>query len=374
MLMRCFGQRIRANAWAVRRFVADRRVRGDSAMVALILRLPIALLRRAYCKIAQLLNGRGLGGTLNTRSFRRFQTDVVPATGGHFYVIVMPGTLHFLLPCLALIPSRVQVILLANGATAWERRTLEQHHPKLTLFALRTLPGSTLSHGDVITLLLKNNNAPFGILDHDLYVFDQTVYDQLNLDPEEFALALFSGRGRDREIPYPHTFFLYFDPQPIQRVMRQFRVDARIYRRAPSSLREPLSRLGLSQGQFPKEYLDYFDTLQLLFAATQATGRRWRVIRGTDKRGSVHVGGTSFSARGTKDASQLYIHLRFLEISPEHVRRHYSPLVAPFRAAAELRPRLCQSDQGRRLVEEVDALIERLTISKGDSSDPTASA
>ena len=112
-LMKYFGRRVRANLGAVRRFVADRSVRGDSAVAALTLRLPIALLRRAFLKIAQVLNGRVLCGPLNKKSLQQFQKDLLPAAGGHFYVIVMPGTLHFLLPCLALIPSRVPVILLA---------------------------------------------------------------------------------------------------------------------------------------------------------------------------------------------------------------------------------------------------------------------
>jgi len=368
--MKSLGQRFSANVHAVRRYVAKRRIRGDSLVVALILHFPRALARRAFLKIAQIVNGRVLAGLLNSRRLRRFHAEVVPASGGHFYVIVMPGTLHFLAPCLALIPSGIKVILVANGAAVWERRALEQSHPELALFTLRALPGSSLSHGDVITLLLKNNHAPFGILDHDLYVFDQTVYDQLILRPNEFALALFW--GREHGIAYPHTFFLYFDPQLIQRVMRKFRIDARIYRRAPSRLREPLSQLGLAHGHFPKVYLDYFDTLQLLFAAAQATGMRWRAINGTEKRGSVHVGSTSFSARGTKDAKQLYIHLKFLEISSADIRRHYAPLVAPFRAAAEVRPWLGESDQGRRLMEGVDALIKRLSVEVRSTSAPKA--
>jgi hypothetical protein len=370
--MKSLGQRVSANVRAIERYIANRRVRGDSLVVAVTLRLPTALVRRAYSKFAQFFNGRVLGNLLNGRRLRRFHADVVSASGGHFYVIVMPGTLHFLMQCLALIPRRIKVVLLANGAAAWERRALQHAHPELALFTLRTLPSSSVPHGDVITLLLRNNHAPFGILDHDLYVFDQSVYDQLSFRPNEFALALFWGRGRG--VPYPHTFFLYFDPQPIQRVMQRFRIDARIYRRAPSSLRRRLGELEFGRSHVTKEYLDYFDTLQLLFVAAQAAGLQWRVITGKENRGSVHVGSTSFSARGTKDAEQLYIHLKFLEISAADIRRRYAPLVAPFRAAAEVRPRLCESDRGRRLVQGVDALIKQLSVSDASTDAPMGGA
>ena len=66
-------------------------------------------------------------------------------------VIAMPHTLHFLLPCLALLQGHAPLVLLANGAKRWERSLLRQRFPEVPMFRLRTMPGSSLSHGDAAT-------------------------------------------------------------------------------------------------------------------------------------------------------------------------------------------------------------------------------
>lgn len=236
---------------------------------------------------------------------------------------------------------------------------LERLRPELPLLQLRTLPGSSLSHGDMITLLLRENRAPFGILDHDLYVFDQSIYDRLAFQPDEIALTLFWDKGRLSGRPYAHTFFLYFQTQLLNDLMDRFQIDARIVRRAPEALEKRLYEIGLFEGRFPKDYLDYFDTLQLLFAAAETEGYSWRPVERVSSQDAVHVGGTSFSAYGAKDMAQLYIHLSFLEISCAQIQRHYAPLVAPYQSAAELLEQLSDAKQ-RSIVKAVDALIERL--------------
>ena len=120
-----------------------------------------------------------------------------------------------------------------------------------------------------------------------------------------------------------------------------------------------LYEIGLFEGRFPKDYLDYFDTVQLLFAAAETEGYSWKPVERASSQDAVHLGGTSFSAYGAKDVAQLYIHLRFLEISCAEIQRHYAPLVAPYQSAAVLVEQL--SDAGQRsTAKAVDALIERL--------------
>ena len=333
--------------------------------------MPAAATRRGYAKLAKFANGRLLNVPLNSKRFQQFNSDHVPRMGGHFYVIVMPGTLHFLLPCLDRITNKVKVNLLINGASKWECQVLKNCYPKLPMFNLYSLPGSYLQHGDVITLLLKNNEKPFGILDHDLYVLDLAIFNQLTLQTDEIALVRFWEKGHLSGRPFPHTFFLYFNPKPLNDVMNRFGIDARIYRRSPKNLRKNLDDLGLFEGQFPKDYLDYFDTLQLLFSAAESLGLSWRPITTIEPSGAIHIGGTSFSAYGTKDVSQLYIHLSFLEISSRDIRQHYASLVTPFHSASQIRDRLYKTHEGRRLVDAVDSLIERLTQDVDDSSTDT---
>ena len=118
------------------------------------------------------------------------------AVGDAFYVIVMPGTLHFLLPCLALLPRHLKVVLLGNGASTWERHIVAHRFPALPYCPLATLPATSLMHGDVITLLLQNESANFGLIDHDCYVFDPRIFESLAPGPNDCLTAIYGGSAR----------------------------------------------------------------------------------------------------------------------------------------------------------------------------------
>jgi hypothetical protein len=75
----------------------------------------------------------------------------------------MPDTLHFLIPRLRLLPRSVNVLLIGNGACAWEREALAVAFPDYPCLVLGTLPGNSLAHRDVITLLLRANERHFGL-------------------------------------------------------------------------------------------------------------------------------------------------------------------------------------------------------------------
>ena len=168
------------------------RVRGYGLVPSMLLVLPRITLARAYRHVARRAN-RTLFDAANRRRLRRIAVALDGSSGDTFYVIVMPGTLHFLLPCLALLPDGLRVVLLGNGAAAWERRLVAQRYPAFRHCALATLPATSLAHGDVITLLLEVSTADFGLLDHDCYVFDPRIFAALAPGPNDCMTAIYGG-------------------------------------------------------------------------------------------------------------------------------------------------------------------------------------
>ncbi len=75
--------------------------------------------KRNWQKIAERVNAHLLNRLIDKRRFRHFQCRHAPP-GGHFYIIVVPGTLHFLQPALALLKGKINLLLIVNGLQAWE--------------------------------------------------------------------------------------------------------------------------------------------------------------------------------------------------------------------------------------------------------------
>jgi hypothetical protein len=335
--------------------------RGHSHFRALLVLLPEVIVRRGYTALAHRLNDIRIIHTDNHRAFEAFQRDHAPVGGGHFYLILMPGTLHFVLPCLSLLPAHMRVILIANGAAEWERRYLSRAFPQHPIFKLMTFPGSSLSHGTVLTLLLASNEHPFGVLDHDCYVFDASIFGDLEFGERDCLVAVFGNVGARVAIPYPETYFLYFNSKLLKPIMQRYGVDARAYRKLPPAARDPLATIGVRDGVYPKEYHNYFDTLHVLLLLALAEGLTVRFLQSVDADSIAHVGSTSSGVAHTKDLMHSYVQLRFLELLNDlRVRHLYRRRTHPFRASSEVRSRIRHSPEAVARMNSVEALMRRL--------------
>ena len=134
--------KLRANLWSLRVLFRRLRDRGHGRLGILLWRLPQAIALRGYRKAAYAINDRVLQRWITPARFDRFRARQGGRLGGHFYVIVMPRTLHFLLPCLRLIANDLRVVLLINGAYRWEADLLRSRWPNLPQFRVATLPNS----------------------------------------------------------------------------------------------------------------------------------------------------------------------------------------------------------------------------------------
>lgn len=352
-----FKSDVRRILWLVR--VMRRRGFALPAIVAV--HLPLVLAGRLYGRAARALNGRGPWQAVNRARFAAFQRRHADRLGGHYYAIVMPGTLHFLRPCLDRVPDDVVLFLVSNGARRWERARLQREYPHRPMVELATLPGSSLVHGDAIDLMLAHNDRDFGILDHDLYLFDPTIFDRARPGPGECAFALFAEVNRSTGRHYPETYFLHFNAGVMHALCSRYGVDARIWRVPPPRAAERLAAMGWAPRWLWKETQDYFDTLQLLFVLAQADGVPVRL--GDPDEAVVHVGGTSMGSPRTKDLDQLYIHRRFIDLADDaEIARRYRHKTTPWRSAEQIRERMDPRREEWRVADGVDRLIERLRV------------
>src|SRR2546421_4817789 len=140
------------------------RSKGFGRGITLWLLLRIAL-ARGHRKLARRLNANRLLDTVNAVRLHGAYPATSEPYDGYFCIIVMPGTLHFLIPCLTLLPQGLQVVLVANGARRWELAALRRRFPRYPICRLVALPWSSLSHGQVLTLLLHTAPRNFGVLD-----------------------------------------------------------------------------------------------------------------------------------------------------------------------------------------------------------------
>ena len=115
--------RLRSILRRLRLAMRPMRERGLGQAAVLLVHVPVATMLRAWRVMALQLNRAVNQYQFNRTRLTRF-LDALPASAlPRLVVIVMPSTLHFLLPCLALLQGRAQLILLGNGAHRWEHRT-----------------------------------------------------------------------------------------------------------------------------------------------------------------------------------------------------------------------------------------------------------
>lgn len=354
---------LRYYARRTRNAIRRMRARGYSPLVAVVFRFPQVLLMRGYRIVARGVNRSRIFRFLNLRSLRRLHAgDESHAAGGHFYVIVMPGMLHFLLPSLALLPPGLRVRLIANGAAGWERRTVARHFPHYPMCRLRGLPRTSLTHGDVITLLLETNSGNFGLLDHDCYVFDPAVFDDLAPGPGQCLTAVYGGVAARTGLPYPETYLLFLDATVLRDIARRYHVEARTYRAVPEHLRSVVERVGLGHGVYVKDHATFFDTLHLMLILAIAEGYESRFLQWVDDSSIAHLGGTSWKTPQTKERVECYVDWRFLELAHDDVvRRRYARRFRPFRSAAQLRAAMPMAPDVYARVLWLDGIVERLT-------------
>ena len=217
----------------------------------------------------------------------------------HFYVIAMPGKFRLLEPCLELIGDAVNIFIILNGVRGREADMIRRRFPHIPCFSLATPGASSMSHGDVINLLLYANRENFGLIDYDLYIYNRDIFDRLHLKKNEFVAGAYPLRNRRTGIIFRATHLLYLNTRAVKAVMKKYRIGAQIYTRIPARIQPALERMGLGYDNCLKDYLHFFDPLNLVFAMALFEGFAVRIIEMAE--GDMFHMGCNFTRRLLKD-------------------------------------------------------------------------
>ena len=224
--------------------------------------------------------GRRWLGPATARRFAGFAARHVEE--GTFFVIAVPRSLSLLEPCLKLVRERLPLALVVNGMEAAEEAALGRAFPEVQRFRLSTVPGTWWDHGAVLDLLSDGAERPFGLLDHDCYVMDPTVFGRLELGQRDLLAAPdvegFFRLNEASGLRFPRTHFLYLNAPLVRAVRRRHGISCRKATKTPPGLRAPLAALGLGDHNFPPHPMPFWDTLQLVMAAGLADGYAWRWV------------------------------------------------------------------------------------------------
>ena len=288
-----------------------------------------------------------------TRSFLAHHTVV---DGKYFYIIAVPNMLHLLIPAVRLVDQKVRIVFIVNGLSRREIHFLSKVYPHAPLLSLPALPGASWPHGTVLSLLLRTSPCDFGILDHDFFLFDESIFRQLEFSDNEYAICLTGWRNKATGLYFPGTHFLYLRVAPLRQLIGQYRVDANIYKHLPSSTSSALSSLGLSMSNPPKEYQNFFDSFLLLSALAMYHRLATRVLKPAGN-GFTHVGSTSMGSQLTKPPVHHYVNARFIAYVEDKdvVKEYLSRGVAPAGNAARFRSLIDPATANR-----IDALVARV--------------
>jgi hypothetical protein len=277
-------------------FIYRERGNDISIYMVILFHLPLKLLSKSYSKFVVLINELFMNKLFNISRFKNFQNLHRNRLNNHFYIIVMPNVLHFLKPCLKLIPKNKNIFLILNGTRSWEEKYLREYYAYYPIFKLITFPHSSLSHGTLLNLLIENNQSNFGIMDHDLYIFNKEIFNKLIFNKDECVIGAFKLMNKKSALTFPTTNFMFLNVSLIKKIMVKYKIGAQIYTKIPSRLKNKLSTINLGYNNFLKDYLYYFDTFNMILAMAFYEKLSVKILKLNDK-DLCHIGGTSSFAR-----------------------------------------------------------------------------
>jgi hypothetical protein len=297
---------------------------------------------------------------LNVEKFQRFQQGLC-AGKTRVFIIALPWTLHFLLPCLNQIPSLVrrtelEAVLIVNGLSHWEKSYLDSKFD-FPHFDLDVTTHTPLSHGDVLNILFECCDTDFAIVDHDLYGISAELWDAMLHPVPELLRGIFPVTNPQLDWQFPRTHFMFFNTGTVRRLMRTAGIGAHRYHRVPAYLVELVESLGLHSGQYLKPYLNYFDAMNLIMLMAKHEGMIPEFPAPGLEKCVFHVGSTSGRAQYDSNLLATYTDLKFLElVGSTDLRNAYAQLSGKIKSASDLRPQLDSAPGKRAAMERIDAM------------------
>ena len=350
-------------------WIKARHLKEGSYFKVICFDLPEICVEAAWRVLANIINGSSY---IHTRNLARFRGFVATQDSRHspVFVIAMPRTIHYLLPCLDNIPQQVRensidILLVANGLTCWEVNFLSSK-TSFPVFKLRITPKSSMSHGHVLNLLLEGSKKDFAILDHDLYGTSSELWNELLSAQPAFMRGMFPTHKRrvNRKLPrtqFPSTRLLFFNRGTIRELMRRYKVGAQLYLSTPAHLKSLVSGLGLPDGHYLKPHLNFHDTLNLLMLLVFHEKGRCEFTDPELQHSVRHIGGTSGSSGTSADLLRTYADLKFLELTNcEELNQAYTELRCNCSSSAEWLARIGDRPGAIENAQDIDSIVDNL--------------
>ena len=140
--------------------------------------------------------------------------------------------------------------------------------------------------------------------------------------------------------------------------MVNYKIGAQKYRIIPSYLKDKLATLNLGYHNFLKEYLNYFDTLNLIMAMAFYEKLSAKIFELSHFKDIYHLGGTS---HGTDNSYRTYITLKFLEMSQNQLlREKYTSHISSFDSSRDMVNLFPDEINSRNFIRQTDQLVEKL--------------
>ena len=161
----------------------------------------------------------------------------------------------------------------------------------------------TLSHSDVIDIVIAELEYPFWLVDHDCYVLDTNILanERVNMRSSDAGVAIYSTLNRTNGVVVPETFLMLLNPAVIRELFQKYNVSSRRikWRNLSRPARNAMLKLGLSETNMPEAHKAYFDTLRAVAFLAQAEGKGFVMNRGYSLKcqfypEAIHIGNTSF--------------------------------------------------------------------------------
>ncbi len=272
--------------------IEKKRAKGWGSFFIFFLYVPARFFEKIFSNSVALVNKHFYNHHINAKRLNLFHKKFKQKMDKHFYIIGMPGKIHFLEPCIELIHNRINLFVILNGVKKNEKKIITDKYPDIPLFELKRFFGSSIPHGDVINLLLQANESNFGLIDHDLYIFNKEIFNQLDFESDEYIAGPFELYNRKADISFPATFFLFINTKIVKKIMNKYKIGAQIYSKIPSRLLPILKKMNLGYDNFLKDYLNYFDPFNMIFAMAEYEGFKAKILK-INKNDIVHLGGNT---------------------------------------------------------------------------------
>lgn len=216
-----------------------------------------------------------------------------------FFMIGIPGSLHIMKLCAKYIPENVNLVLVLNGMDAWEEEKAQSILNPMGIIRLQN--SGVITHGKVLDMLFRNMQKPFGIIDYDCFIFNESLFDQImEFQPGVMLNSPFS-KGSPNFGRMPHTFFCFFQTEIVRSIIQKYKVNCGITsfsKRIPKKARHQLHIVGINEENYPEAGKNYFDTLRLVISLGISEGYRCNYLNNADASqpenlDAFHVGGVA---------------------------------------------------------------------------------